>query len=52
MDNQTQNEIPEYVKSLPQSVQDLIFDGEWENRTTEITKKYSLDPSYILNAVM
>lgn len=47
MDNQTQNDIPEYVKSLPQAVQDLVFEGVWEDRTIEIGKKYSLNDNQI-----
>ncbi len=43
MDNPTQNDMPEYVKNLPQAVQDLVFDGVWEDRTEEISKKYSLN---------
>lgn len=43
MDNQTQNNIPEYVKNLAQNVQDFVFDREWEKRTLEIAKKYSLN---------
>jgi uncharacterized membrane protein len=42
MNNQPQNNIPEYVKGLPKAVQDMIFDGVWEERTIEIGKKYSL----------
>jgi hypothetical protein len=42
MDNQTQ--MPEYVTKLPQAVQDFVYDGAWEERTTEIAKKYSLGP--------
>src|SRR3989338_1688659 len=42
MDNQTQNQIPEYVQKLPQAVQDFVYDGAWEVRTNEIARKYSL----------
>lgn len=42
MDKETLNNMPEYVKNLPQPVQDLVFDGTWEDRTAEIAKKYSL----------
>jgi hypothetical protein len=38
----TKNQIPEYVKNLPQAVRDLILNGVWEERTLEIAKKYSL----------
>lgn len=43
MNEEKQKDILEYVKTLPQTVQDLIFDDVWENRTTEIAKKYSLN---------
>jgi hypothetical protein len=39
----TQQNIPEYIKTLPQSIQDMVFDGVWEERTNEIAKKYSLN---------
>ena len=42
MDDKTQNDIPE-LKNLPKAVQDFIYDGAWENRTSEIAKKYSLN---------
>ncbi|MFZ2621215.1 MAG: hypothetical protein WAX85_01825 [Minisyncoccia bacterium] len=42
MDNQ--QEIPEYIKNLPKPVQDVVLDGVWESRTTEIAKKYALNP--------
>ncbi|MBA3733108.1 hypothetical protein H0W91_01895 [Patescibacteria group bacterium] len=45
MNKETQKEIPEYVKNLSKPVQDLIFDGAWEKRTEEISKKYSLNPT-------
>ena len=51
MNPQTQNEIPEYVKNLPQAVQDLIFDGTWEERTGEVAKKYSLNPTQTDNLI-
>ena len=39
----TQNEIPEYVKNLPQVVQDVVFQSAWESRTMEIAQKYTLN---------
>ena len=42
MEDKTQNDISEYIKKLPQKVQNFVFDGEWEKRTLEIAKKYSL----------
>lgn len=42
MDDKIQNDIPEYIRSLPKEVQDLIFDGVWEERTLEISRKYTL----------
>src|SRR3989344_75148 len=44
MENQTQDKSQEYVKNLPQVVQDFVYDGVWEERTAEIAKKYSLGP--------
>ncbi|MBI4155923.1 MAG: hypothetical protein HY507_01685 [Candidatus Zambryskibacteria bacterium] len=44
MEDKTQNNTQEFIKNLPQAVQDLVFDGEWEKRVTEIAKKYSLGP--------
>ena len=45
MDEQTLKTMPEYVQKLPKSVQDFVFDGMWEDRTKEITSKYSLNES-------
>lgn len=45
MDNQTQNQAQEHMKKLPQAVQDFVYEGEWEVRTNEIAKKYSLSPT-------
>ncbi|MCX6701871.1 MAG: hypothetical protein NTX96_01590 [Candidatus Zambryskibacteria bacterium] len=42
MNEETLKNMPEYMKGLPESVQDLVFDGVWEERTEEIAKKYSL----------
>ncbi len=42
--NSTQNNTPEYFKTLPEAVQDFITDNVWEERTQEIAKKYSLGP--------
>src|SRR3989344_2518608 len=39
------NSIPEYVKNLSRQVQDLVFDKAWSERTKEIARKYSLDPT-------
>ncbi len=36
--------INEYVKKLPQPVQNLLNEGVWEERVNEISKKYSLTP--------
>jgi hypothetical protein len=36
--------ITEYIKSLPQSLQNLLSEGVWEERVNEISKKYSLTP--------
>src|SRR3989344_2227057 len=47
MDDKNQNEIPEYVKNLPQAVQDFVYDGVWEERVVEIGKKYSLSDTQI-----
>ena len=47
MDAKNQNEIPEYVKNLPQAVQDFVYDGVWEERVVEIGKKYSLSETQI-----
>jgi hypothetical protein len=51
MDNKDQNEMPEYMKTLPQSVQDFIFGGVWEERTDEIAKKYSLNDTQTDNLI-
>lgn len=42
MNEETLKDMPEYTKNLPKPVQDLVFDGVWEERTEEIAKKYSL----------
>jgi hypothetical protein len=42
MNPQSQSTNIEYVKTLPKEVQNLIFNGLWEQRITEIAKKYSL----------
>jgi hypothetical protein len=39
----TNNQIPEYLKTLPQKVQDFVLNGVWEERSLEIAKKYSLN---------
>ncbi len=44
MDENSKNE---YIKNLPKPVQDLVFDNEWEKRTKEIGKKYSLSEQQI-----
>jgi len=47
--------MPDYVKNLPKAVQDLIFDGVWEERTAEIAKKYSLSDTQadsLINTVL
>jgi len=33
----------DYLKTLPQTVQDLVLEGTWESRTGEIAIKYSLN---------
>lgn len=43
MNPQTLDRMPEYVKKLPKSIQELVFDDAWEVRTTEIARKYSLN---------
>ena len=43
MDEQTLKTMPEYVQKLPKVVQDFVFDSVWEDRTKEITAKYSLN---------
>lgn len=55
MDEKEQNEIPEYIKTLPKAVQDIVFDSTWEERTTEIAKKYSLNQNQtdaLINTVL
>lgn len=42
MNEEILKDMPEYVKNLPKPVQDLVFEGVWEERTEEIAKKYSL----------
>jgi len=42
MEKEILNEIPEYVKKLPPEIQDLVFNGVWEQRTREVANKYSL----------
>lgn len=37
-----ENNINEYIKNLPEAVQDIVFDYVWEERTVEIGKKYGL----------
>jgi hypothetical protein len=32
----------EYIQDLPKEVQNFLQDGEWENRVTEVAKKYEL----------
>jgi hypothetical protein len=39
----------EYIKNLPKSIQDVVFESEWEKRTIEIGKKYSLSDVQIDN---
>lgn len=46
MDKDKQD-ISEYIKNLPIPVQDLVFDGDWEERTIEIGKKYALNDKQI-----
>jgi hypothetical protein len=41
--NPEQINIQKYIESIPQKIQDVVFSSEWENRTNEISKKYSLD---------
>ena len=41
--NKTKNDMPEYVKSLPAVVQDMLFLGVWMEKVAEIAKKYSLN---------
>jgi len=43
MNEDTLKDMPEYLKTLPKSIQDVVFDGVWEERTEEIAKKYSLN---------
>lgn len=43
MNEEILKDMPEYVRNLPKPVQDLVFDGVWEERTSEIAKKYSLN---------
>lgn len=35
-------QLNKYIQNLPKPVQDVVFDGIWEQRTVEIGKKYSL----------
>lgn len=37
------NKINEYLEKLPKSVQDFIYSYVWEDRVSEISKKYSLN---------
>jgi signal recognition particle subunit SEC65 len=41
------NILPEFFKQLPQERQDLIFNGGWQNKVGEITKKYSLSQTQV-----
>src|SRR3989338_8060373 len=41
--NENNPNLPEYVKTLPKVLQDLIFNWPWEERIGEIAKKYSLN---------
>src|SRR3989344_4605176 len=41
--NENNPNLPEYVKTLPKVLQDLIFNWPWEERVGEIAKKYSLN---------
>jgi hypothetical protein len=43
MNLEIQNDIPEYIKNLPKTVQDVVLDGVWQDRTSEVAKKYSLN---------
>ena len=43
MNEETLKDMPEYLKTLPKSIQDVVFDGVWEDRADEIAKKYSLN---------
>lgn len=38
-----EKKIDSYINNLPKKVQDFIFDGEWQDRVYEISKKYSLN---------
>jgi hypothetical protein len=41
--NQDQNiNIQQIIDGLPKAVQDLLYNGNWEEKTAEIGKKYSL----------
>ena len=46
MNNKDQN-ISEYILNLPESVQDFVFNGIWEEKTIEIGKKYNLNEKQI-----
>lgn len=39
------SELSVFEKTLSKPVLDLVFDPAWKNRTEEIAKKYSLDPT-------
>jgi hypothetical protein len=39
--------IDEYIKNIPKAVQNIIYDGIWENKTIEIGKKYGLNDNQI-----
>lgn len=43
--NKNKNNLPDELKNLPQIKLDMLFDGVWKERTDEIAKKYSLDPT-------
>lgn len=51
MNEELLKEMPEYVKKLPKEIQDLIFDGVWEERVEEIGLKYSLDDNQLDNLI-
>lgn len=49
--DQNQTDIIKYINNLPVNVQDVIYDSEWEQRITEITKKYSLNQEQTENLI-
>lgn len=49
--DQTQTDVIKYIENLPENVQDVIYDGEWEQRVFEITKKYSLNQEQTDNLI-